>query len=150
MASYIRAALFVVIVVGIGFAIGSSNLPGGWYAGLNKPPFNPPNWIFAPVWSIVYVLIALAGARTWERAPRGPAMLLWAAQMVLNFAWSPVFFTWHGTGVALIIIVAMLVTIAAFIRDRWQADRTAALLFAPYLAWVAFATLLNASIFLLN
>ncbi|WP_339467929.1 TspO/MBR family protein, partial [Pseudomonas lurida] len=102
---------------------------------------------FAPVWSIVYVLIALAGARTFERAPCGPAMLLWAAQMLLNFAWSPVFFTWHRTGVALIIIVAMLVTIAGFIRDRWQADRTAALLFAPYLAWVAFATLLNASIF---
>lgn len=150
MKSYVRAALFVVIVVGIGFAIGSSNLPGGWYAGLNKPPFNPPNWIFAPVWSIVYVLIALAGARTFERAPCGPAMLLWAAQMLLNFAWSPVFFTWHRTGVALIIIVAMLVTIAGFIRDRWQADRTAALLFAPYLAWVAFATLLNASIFMLN
>lgn len=150
MAVYVRAALFVVIVVGIGFAIGSTNLPGGWYAGLNKPPFNPPNWIFAPVWSIVYVLIALAGARTFERAPRGPAMLLWAAQMVLNFTWSPVFFTWHRTGLALIVIAAMLVTIAAFILDRWQADRTAALLFLPYLAWVAFATLLNASIFILN
>ncbi|MGC5301816.1 TspO/MBR family protein, partial [Escherichia coli] len=83
---------------------------------------------------IVYVLIALAGARTSERAPRSRAMGLWAAQMVLNFTWSPVFFTWHRTGLALIVIAAMLVTIAAFILDRWQADRTAALLFLPYLA----------------
>ncbi|MGQ7378965.1 TspO/MBR family protein, partial [Streptococcus suis] len=90
-----------------------TNLPGGWYAGLNKPPFNPPNWIFAPVWSIVYVLIALAGARTSERAPRSRAMGLWAAQMVLNFTWSPVFFTWHRTGLALIVIAAEAKTFSA-------------------------------------
>lgn len=142
--------LFVVVVVGIGFALGSTNLPGGWYAGLTKPPFNPPNWLFAPVWSVVYLLIALAGARTWERAPRGAAMRLWAAQMLLNFTWSPIFFTWHRIGVALAVIVAMLVAIAGFIVVCWRADRIAALLFVPYLAWVAFATLLNASIFLLN
>ena len=64
-----RAALFILVVLGVGFAMGTTNLPGGWYAGLVKPPFNPPSWVFAPVWSVVYVLIALAGARTWERAP---------------------------------------------------------------------------------
>ncbi|SEM53909.1 TspO/MBR family protein [Bradyrhizobium sp. OK095] len=150
MVTYSRAALFILVVFGIGFAIGSTNLPGAWYAGLTKPPFNPPNWVFAPVWSVIYVLIALAGARTWERAPRGPGMLLWTAQMLFNFTWSPVFFTWHCTGIALAVIVAMLLAIIGFIAERWQADRAAAALFLPYLAWVAFATLLNAGIFLLN
>jgi translocator protein len=150
MGIYARAALFLLVVVGIGFAIGSTNLPGGWYAGLTKPPFNPPNWVFAPAWSVIYVLIALAGARTSERAPHSAGMLLWAAQMLFNFAWSPVFFTWHRTDVALAVIVAMLLTIIGFIVERWQADRVAAALFLPYLAWVAFATLLNVSIFFLN
>ncbi|RXH20031.1 TspO/MBR family protein [Bradyrhizobium guangzhouense] len=142
--------IFLLIVLGIGFAIGSTNLPGSWYAGLAKPSFNPPNWIFAPVWSVIYVLIAFAGARTWRRAPYGAAMLLWIVQMVLNFAWSPIFFTWHRTGLALGIIVAMLLAIVGFIVECRLMDRTAALLFVPYLAWVAFATLLNAGIFMLN
>lgn len=150
MATFVRTALFVVVVLGIGFAIGASNLPGGWYASLAKPPFNPPNWVFAPVWSVIYLLIALAGARTFARAPRGAAMGWWAAQMLLNFAWSPVFFTSHRPGAALAVIVAMLVAITAFIAVQWRADRIAAALFLPYLAWVAFATLLNASIVALN
>ncbi len=142
--------VFALLVAGIGFAIGSTNLPGEWYGALIKPPFNPPNWVFAPAWSLIYLLIALAGARTWRQAPDGRAMLLWAAQMLLNFAWSPVFFTWHRTGLALGIIVAMLLAIIGFIVECWPTDRTAALLFVPYSAWVAFATLLNASIFILN
>ena len=77
-------------------------------------------------------------------------MALWAAQMVLNFIWSPVFFTAHRIDLALAVIVAMLATIASFIAVRWRADRAAALLFVPYAGWVAFATLLNASIWLLN
>ncbi|MDN4987720.1 tryptophan-rich sensory protein [Bradyrhizobium arachidis] len=148
--SFTTHVIFVLIVLGAGFAIGSTNLPGPWYAGLIKPPFNPPNWVFAPVWSVVYLLIALAGARTWGQSPYGVAMLLWAAQMLLNFAWSPVFFTWHRTGLALGIIVAMLLAIIGFIVECWLTDRTAAWLFVPYLAWVAFATLLNASIVMLN
>ncbi|MBC9879515.1 tryptophan-rich sensory protein [Bradyrhizobium sp. INPA01-394B] len=142
--------VFVLVVLGVGCAIGSTNLPGPWYAGLVKPPFNPPNWVFAPVWSVIYLLIALAGARIWQQAPYGVAMLLWIVQMLLNFAWSPIFFTWHRTGLALGIIVAMLLAIVGFIVACWPTDRTAALLFVPYFAWVAFATLLNASIFILN
>jgi len=148
--SLTTSIIFVLIVLGIGFAIGSTNLPGFWYEGLIKPPFNPPNWVFAPVWSVIYLLIALAGARTWRQAPYGLAMLLWTVQMLLNFAWSPIFFTWHRTGLALGVIVAMLLAIGGFVVERRLADRTAALLFVPYFAWVAFATLLNASIFMLN
>lgn len=150
MEKFWRLAAFVAATVGIGIAIGTMNLPGEWYAALNKPPFNPPNWIFAPVWSVIYVLIAVAGWRTWERERHGFAMALWAAQMALNFIWSPVFFSAHRIDLALVVILALLVTIASFIVVQWKADRAAAVLFLPYAAWVAFATLLNAGIWLLN
>ena len=97
----LRLALFVLLVVGAGFATGFANPPGGWYAALAKPWFNPPNWIFAPVWSIVYLLVAIAGWRTWERDRNSVAMTLWWAQMALNLLWSPVFFTAHWPAVAL-------------------------------------------------
>ena len=140
-------AVFLIAVLGIGLVIGSVTRPDGWYAALAKPPFNPPNWVFAPVWSVLYVMIAIAGARTFE-AGRGFA--LWLGQMSLNFAWTPVFFGLHRPGVALGIILALLVLILAFIAMRWRDDRTSALLFVPYAAWVAFASLLNASIVALN
>lgn len=142
--------LFVGGVVLAGLLLGYANMPGGWYSALNKPAFNPPNAVFAPVWLALYVCIGIAGARTWVRNPRSPAMAAWAVQMTLNFLWSPVFFGMHRIGLALGIIVALLAAIVAFIALRWRADRTAALLFVPYAAWVAFATLLNASIYRLN
>jgi len=140
-------AVFIVGVFGIGLAIGSVTRPDGWYAALAKPPFNPPNWIFAPVWSLLYVMIAVAGARSFERKA---GFGLWLAQMVLNWTWTPAFFVLHRPGLALGIVLAMLVTILAFIVTRWNADRVSALLFVPYAAWVAFASLLNASIVVLN
>ncbi len=97
-----------------GLLLGYANPPGGWYAALNKPAFNPTNYLFAPVWLTPYVCIG-AGARTWSRDPRSPAMAAWTAQMMLNFLWSPVFFGMHRIGLALGIIVAMLTATAAFI-----------------------------------
>ena len=138
---------FIVGVLGIGLAIGSVTRPDGWYAALAKPPFSPPNWVFGPVWSLLYVMIAVAGARSFER---GGGFGLWLAQMMLNFAWTPAFFVLHRPGVALVIVLGMLATIIAFIVTRWNADRISALLFVPYAAWVAFASVLNASIVVLN
>lgn len=146
----IRLALFIAGVLGAGFAIGYLNLPGAWYAQLNKPPFNPPNWVFAPAWSLIYLLVAVAGWRTFERDRSGIAMSVWWTQLVLNFLWSPVFFSFHWTGVALAVIVTLLGLILAFIARQWLVDRIAALLFAPYAAWVAFASLLNFEIIRLN
>ena len=140
-------SVFLIAVLGIGLVIGSITRPDGWYAALAKPPFNPPNWVFAPVWSVLYVMIAIAGARTFEG---GRGFPLWLGQMGLNFAWTPVFFGLHQPRVALGIILALLVLILAFIATRWRDDRTAALLFVPYAAWVAFASVLNASIVALN
>lgn len=150
MNRYVSLALFVVGVVGIGLLIGYATLPGEWYAGLAKPSFNPPNWVFAPTWSLLYVLIAIAGWRTWRQSPTGRPMNLWWAQTLLNFLWSPAFFGAQQIGVALAVIVLLLASILAFIALRWKQDRLSALLFVPYAAWVSFATLLNASIWRLN
>jgi len=142
--------LFLLLVLGGGLLIGFLTAPGAWYAQLAKPPFNPPNWIFAPVWTAIYVLIAVAGWRFWQRDAAGWPMSLWWAQLLLNFMWSPVFFAAHQIGLALIIIVLMLAAILAFIAASWRKDRMAAWLFTPYAAWVAFASVLNASLFALN
>jgi translocator protein len=150
MHRYLTLALFIALVLGGGTLIGFMTLPGAWYAGLAKPPFNPPNWIFGPVWTLLYIFIAVAGWRTWERMPRSAAMTVWFVQLALNFVWSPVFFGAHQIGAALVVIVVLLAAILAFIVISWPRDRTAALLFTPYAAWVAFATLLNAAIWTLN
>ncbi len=142
--------LFVGGVVLAGMMLGYANRPDGWYSALNKPAFNPPDHLFAPVWLALYVCIGVAGARTWSRDPRSPAMAAWVAQMALNFLWSPAFFGLHRIGLALGIIVALLTAIATYIALQWRTDRLAALLFMPYAAWVAFATALNWSIYRLN
>lgn len=139
--------VFLIAVLGGGLLIGSGTRPDAWYAALAKPSFNPPSSVFAPVWSLIYVMIAMAGARTFER---GAGFPLWLGQMALNFAWTPVFFGLHRPELALVIILVLLALILAFIATRWHADRVSALLFVPYAAWVAFASVLNASIVALN
>lgn len=142
--------LFIGIVVGVGAVIGVSTAPDAWYTALQKPPFNPPNWVFAPTWFTLYVLIGIAGARTFLRDASSPAIFLWAGQMVLNWAWSPTWFTLHLLWPAFAIIAAILVLIVAFIVATWKNDRASALLFVPYALWVAFASTLNLSIAILN
>jgi benzodiazapine receptor len=140
-------AAFILGVVAIGLAVGALTRPGAWYATLAKPSFNPPNWIFGPVWTALYVMIGTAGARAFER---GYGLRLWLSQMVLNFAWPIAFFGLQRPALALVIVLAMLATIIAFIVSRWTMDRVSALLFVPYAAWVVFASILNASIVALN
>jgi benzodiazapine receptor len=141
---------FLLLVVGGGLALGAFNIPGGWYEALEKPWFNPPNWLFGPAWTTLYVLIAIAGARSFARDRGSPAMKAWWAQLAFNFLWSPVFFTLHAVGAALVVVVAMLVSILAFILLTRRVDLLSALLFVPYLLWVSFATALNAAILWLN
>ena len=148
--SLLSLLAFLVLVVGGGLAIGLFTLPGEWYAGLVKPSFNPPNWIFGPVWTVLYVMIAIAGWRVFEHDRAGAAMKLWWAALVLNFLWSPSFFAVQNIGLALVIILALLSVIIGFILTARRTDPLAAWLFAPYAAWVAFASLLNGSIFWLN
>ena len=143
-------ALFLVVVMGVGALVGISTAPGEWYAGLNKPPFNPPNWIFGPVWSTLYVLIAVAGWRTFMSEPNGTGMKLWYAQMVVNWLWSPVWFGLHLIWPAFFVILVIDALVLAFIANRWSRDRLSAWMFVPYAAWVLFASALNLSIAILN
>ncbi|MCK1357347.1 TspO/MBR family protein [Bradyrhizobium sp. 199] len=146
----LQLLVFVVGVVGIGWLIGAANLPGEWYAALAKPGFVPPNWAFPVAWTILYIMIAIAGWLTFRREPRGKSMLAWAAQLALNFAWSAVMFTMHQIGAALAILLGLFVAIVTYIGLEMSRDRLAAALFVPYAAWVAFAGVLNAAIWRLN
>jgi tryptophan-rich sensory protein len=142
--------LFIVFVLGTGLVLGGLTVPGGWYADLVKPTFNPPAWLFGPVWTVLYVLIAIAGWITWGRDRTGRAMQLWWMQMLLNFLWTPIYFGMHQIGLALVVILLLLASIIAFIVAAWRSDRVSARIFVPYAAWVAFASVLNASILVLN
>jgi tryptophan-rich sensory protein len=146
----IALVLFLLLVTGGGLLVGWLTVPGEWYAQLSKPAFNPPKWIFAPVWTVLYILIAIAGWRAWQREPWALPMTLWWVQLALNFLWSPTFFAAHRIGLALVIVLLLLAAILAFAAASWRLDRVTALLFAPYAVWVAFAAMLNASIFMLN
>jgi translocator protein len=141
---------FIAVVVGVGALIGTQTAPGPWYEGLDKPFFNPPNWVFGPVWFTLYVMIAIAGWRTWMRGPKSAAMAAWIAQMIANWAWSPTFFVGQNLWLAMVIIVGILVAILTFIALTWRTDRVSALLFVPYAAWVSFASLLNLSLAIMN
>lgn len=142
--------LFILAVVLIGMLIGYATLPGEWYASLNKPSFTPPNWVFAPVWTALYILIAIAGWRCWLRDRSSAAMKLWFVQMALNFLWSPVFFGAQQPALALVVVIAALAAVIGFIIAAWNKDRLAAILFLPYAAWTAFATALTAGVVVMN
>ncbi|GAB4515109.1 MAG: tryptophan-rich sensory protein [Roseibium sp.] len=146
----VSLVLFVTVVVAMGLLVGGLSAPGAWYEELRKPVFNPPGWVFGPVWAVLYVLIAISGWRTFSRVPRSRVMGVWAAQLALNWAWTPVFFVAHQVWAAFAVLVLMLVLILNFIAGTWRQDKVASVLFLPYAAWVGFAGLLNLSIAVLN
>ena len=125
-----------------------------WYAGLAKPPFNPPNWVFAPVWTTLYALMAFAVWRILRLPPatqgRRRALALFFLQLVLNAAWSWMFFAAHSPGLGLLNIVPQLLVVLATIWAFYRIDRLAAACLVPLAVWVGFATALNASIWWLN
>lgn len=150
MGRWLSLLLFLVLVVGGGLAIGLVTGPGEWYVALAKPSFNPPPWVFGPVWTVLYILIAFAGWRIWRIERGGPAMVVWWVQLALNFMWSPTFFLAGDLLLALVILLAMLGAIVAFLGLARNIDPLASWLFVPYALWVAFAGILNASIWWLN
>ena len=146
---------FVVIclaVSGIGGAITATSV-GTWYQELQKPPFNPPDWVFAPVWTTLYLMMAVAGWRVWRVRPAGPgrvALAVFALQLALNLAWSFLFFGLRRIDLALVEILLLLLTIVATTVLFWRIDRVAGALFVPYGIWVVYAAALNGSLWLLN
>jgi tryptophan-rich sensory protein len=131
------AAVFIVALSGAVF------MPGAWYKSLDKPAWTPPDWLFAPAWTVLYLLIAVAGWLVWQAQDRGPALAVWALNLAFNGAWSWLMFGRRQIAAALADALAMLATIVAFIWLALPVSSTAAWLFVPYLAWTAFATALN-------
>lgn len=128
------------------------NIPT-WYAALAKPFFNPPNWIFAPVWTLLYAMMAYAFFRVLVATPNawsGRAIVLFLVQIALNAAWSWVFFAGHSPRGGLAVIAALWLGIAFTAFAFWQIDKWASMLMLPYLAWVTFAAVLNLEIARLN
>ena len=119
----------------------------GWYAGLTKPPFNPPDWIFGPVWSTLYIYMACSANAAWGDRPARQTIFI---ILLVNALWSLLFFGLHQPGLAFIDILAYLTLLVLWIRQLWPQHRGYALLQLPHLLWVSFATVLNASIWWLN
>ena len=140
---------FALAMIGVG-AFGASFKPGVWYKGLVRPWFTPPDWLFGPVWTVLYILIAIAGYLVWRRGGWSTALAFWLANIVLNGLWSMLMFGQHRIDLALIDIVGMVLTIVGFMVTAYRIDPRATWCFAPYLAWVALATALNFSIWRMN
>ena len=126
----------------------------GWYAGLAKPSFNPPNWIFGPVWTLLYALMGLAAYLVYEKGFKRPevkkALAVFAAQLVMNTLWSIVFFGAHRILGAAVVIVLLGAMILATILLFHRISKAASYLLVPYIFWVSFATVLNVSLYVLN
>ena len=146
-----RSAIVIALLVLAAALFGSQFMPGPWYEALEKPSWNPPNWLFGPVWTVLYVMIAIAGWLVWQKRGESRApVVMWGVQLALNALWSYLFFGAQLPGVAFAEIIVLLASILAFIVVSWRVSRAASLLFVPYAAWVGFASLLNFTIWRLN
>lgn len=141
----LAVSIVCVAVVAVVGSLATDTDPGSWYSTLDQPAWNPPDWLFAPVWTALYVLMAIAAWLVWRAGAVRP-LYVYAVQLVLNLAWTLVFFgaesTWGGVAVITALWIAIVVTIAAF----RPVHATAAWLLAPYLAWVTYAAALNLAI----
>lgn len=147
-------AMSVVIVL-LGFLSGFSttNEINNWYALLNKPSFNPPSYLFGPVWTLLYILMGVSFTVVLLQQPsqaRKRAIFLFLFQFILNLCWSSLFFNLHLIGWAFAEIITLLFTILLMVISFYRINRIAGLLQIPYLLWVSFASLLNFYIYLLN
>lgn len=146
---------FVIVfaAAGIGNLATMPSIPT-WYATLNKPFFNPPNWIFGPVWTLLYTLLAISFWRILrqpsDHPQRSRAIIAFAAQMILNPLWSITFFYFHAPIAGLCVVILLEISVIYMIIAFARVDRTASVIQWPYVAWVAFAALLNAAIVVLN
>ncbi len=122
----------------------------GWYASLRMPPGTPPNWLFAPVWTILYVMLGVAAWLVWTRRGASRPLVLWGWQLAANAAWVPTFFGLRNPGLALVVVAAILVLAALTILSFLRVRRVAGWLMLPYACWTLFAAYLNAGVWLLN
>lgn len=157
--------LLLAVVAGIALVGSLATIPNtdGWYASVQKAPWSPPNWVFGPAWSVLYLLIALGGWLLWrtgwtpgENNAARPALTLYAVQLGLNALWTPVFFAGYplvGQGAwwgAMVIMIVLIVSVVGLIVSSARWSKLAAWLFVPYLLWLLFASTLNAAVIILN
>ncbi|MBE98610.1 TspO/MBR family protein [Flavobacterium coralii] len=157
MPRILKILIMVVTCVAVGYLSGEVTREGvtTWYPTLEKPVFNPPNWVFAPVWTILYILMGVAAGLVWQRTDEQKetvkkGLTFFGIQLVLNALWSYLFFGLNNPMLALIEIILLLLMIYETYIQFKKVNTLAAWLLMPYLAWVAFATVLNASIWWLN
>ena len=154
---HILSSLFIFILICLLLEILASywtnQTVSTWYPELKKPAWNPPGWLFGPVWTILYVMIAISGWLIYKAAPsrkRSIALTVYAGQLILNFIWSFFFFFLRSPILGLIDIVFLLLLIILTIINAWPVRQLAAILLIPYLIWVMYAATLNAGIWFLN
>jgi benzodiazapine receptor len=151
-----HAAVGLVVWILVSMAaglVGSRFMPGEWYAALAKPSWNPPNTVFAPVWSVLYVLMGVSAWLVWRKAGLSGApvaLALFVVQLVLNALWSFLFFGAHRPDLAFVEVVLLWLVILATTVAFWRVSAPAGALLLPYLCWVAFASALNLQVWRLN
>ena len=146
-------SLFVPLALGYIAGQYTSEAVPGWFASLNKPAFNPPGWVFGPVWTLLYILMGLSFFHIWIKPrikERTVAKSIYIVQLLLNFAWSFLFFYYQDIALALIDIIVLDIVVVIMLLKFYQLKPTAAYLNIPYLLWILFATALNAAFYFLN
>ncbi len=151
----IKLAISLILPLAVGSIAGifTSQAIPQWYASLNRPSFNPPNWVFGPVWTTLYILMGISLFLIWKQnasKERNRAILFFSIQLLLNFAWSFIFFYFKMIGFALIEIIVLWISIVYMLFLFYKIKPVAAYLNIPYLLWVSFATILTAGYYLLN
>lgn len=156
-ASLLALVGFLGLCLLVSFANGAvtAGSVNGWYRTLVRPPLSPPDWLFAPVWTALYVTIGVSAWLVWRRVDVGShrkrsALRVWGWQLLANASWPAAFFGAQSTGLGLLVIFILWSSIAATMLVFWPVRRAAALLLVPYLLWVSFATYLNAAFWWLN
>lgn len=152
MNKYLKLSLWIIAFLAISFGIGQVTQGGmqDWYQALEKPAFNPPNWVFPIVWSILYVMIAIAGWNLWQSGAATSLKITFMIYMLMNWVWTPIFFGLHMIAGGLIWIIALTMVNLTFILMAWRPVRLSALLMIPLLVWTSFASVLSYYIWALN
>ncbi len=156
MSNILKLIISIVICLAAG-AIGSiftADAIPGWYATLNKPSFNPPNWLFGPVWTALYIMMGISLFLIWKEGTGNtlvrPALTIFIAQLILNLLWSIVFFGMQSISGGLVIIILLWIAIVFTITKFYKISSVAGILLIPYLLWVTFASVLNFFFYRLN
>jgi translocator protein len=152
MISWYKLIISILICLAVGFFSGffTATSIDSWYSKISKPSFNPPNWLFGPVWTILYILMGISLYLVWNSNGSKTAIMFFAIQLLLNFLWSFIFFKLQNPFIAFIEIIILLAIIIITAIKFYPISTTAAYLMIPYILWVSFATILNFSIYWLN